>query len=153
MSGNRRNAGRLDSFVDGYRVWLLERGYSPGTVGHELAFLGALGRWMVDQGLEVAQLDGGVIDAFMERRRVEVSSWAARRSRSLLIYLRELGVAGREREVPSTPLVELIDSYRKWLVDERGLAPLTVGRYEALARRFLGERANAGDDLGERAGR
>ena len=44
VSESRLELGRLGPFVEGYRVWLLERGYSPGTVGHELRFLGVLGR-------------------------------------------------------------------------------------------------------------
>jgi len=136
--------------VDGYRVWLLERGYSPGTVDHELRFLGVLGRWMVDEELEVGQLDGGVIMAFVEAHSAEgrAPSVIARGSRSLLIYLREVGAASPECDLPLTRLGELIGSYRRWLVDERGLAPLTVARYVSLATRFLGERVSAVDEFG-----
>jgi site-specific recombinase XerD len=147
---SRLKPGRLGPFVDGYRAWLLERGYAPGTVGHELGFLSALGRWMVEEGLDVAQLDGGVVDAFVQARRGEgrLSSSIAQRPRSLLIYLREIGVVGPERDVQLSPLGELIDRYREWLLADRGLAAITVIRYEALARRFLGERACAEDELG-----
>ncbi len=72
----------------------------------------------------------------------------ARGSRSLLIYLHELGVVGPERGDPLTPLGELIEEYRQWLVGDRGLAPLTVARYVALASRFLGERVSVVDELG-----
>ena len=122
VSESRVEHGRLAPFVDGYRVWLLERGYSPGTVEHEVRFLGALGRWMVDEELEVGQLDGDVVEAFVVAQRVagRVTASIARGSRSLLIYLRELGAVGPERAQPSTPLGELIGNYRQWLVDERG---------------------------------
>src|ERR1035437_8744656 len=130
VSESRLKPGRLGPFVDGYRSWLLERGYSPGTVGHELRFLSALGRWMIDQGLEVGQLDGGVVDAFVEARRAEglLSSAIARGSCSLLIYLQELGVVAPGRDEALSPLGELIDSYREWLLVERGLAVITVIR-------------------------
>jgi site-specific recombinase XerD len=147
---SRLKPGRLGPFVDGYRAWLLERGYAPGTVGHELGFLSALGRWMVEEGLDVAQLAGGVVDAFVQARLVEgrVSSSIGQRPRSLLIYLREIGVVGPERDVQLSPLGALIDRYREWLLADRGLAAITVFRYEALARRFLGERAGPEDELG-----
>jgi site-specific recombinase XerD len=142
--------GRLGPFVDGYRAWLLERGYAPGSVEHELRFLGVLGRWMVAEDLAVAQLDGDVIATFVDAHRVEgrVASAVARGSRSLMVYLRELGVAGPDRGDPLTPLGMLIEEYRQWLVGDRGLAPLTVARYVALATRFLGERVSAVDELG-----
>ncbi|MGO9823193.1 MAG: tyrosine-type recombinase/integrase [Solirubrobacteraceae bacterium] len=149
MSKSRLRPGRLGLFVPGYRGWLLERGYAPGTVKHELGFLGALGRWMIDQGLEVEQLDGGVVDAYADVLRA--GGWRssiARRPRSLLIYLRELGVITPEREERVSALEEMIGSYREWLLVERGLAAITVVRYEALARRFLGERVGLAGELG-----
>lgn len=150
MSEFRLEPGRLGSFVDGYRAWLLERGYSPGTVEHELRFLSVLGRWMVAEELEVGQLDGELIAAFVDAHRGEgrMAAVIARGSRSLLVYLRELGVVGPERGDPVTPLGSLIEDYRGWLVGERGLAPLTVARYLALAARFLGERVSAVDAFG-----
>ena len=98
MSESRLELGRLGPFVEGYRVWLLERGYSPGTVEHELRFLGVLGRWMAAEDVAVEQLNGEVIAAFVEAHRVtgRFAAVVARGSRSLLIYLRELGVVGPE---------------------------------------------------------
>jgi site-specific recombinase XerD len=150
VSESRLELGRLGSFVDGYGVWLLDRGYSPGTVGHELRFLGVLGRWMVAEDVEVGQLDGEVIAAFVDAHRGEgrFAAVVARGSRSLLIYLRELGVVGPAPGDPVTPLGGLIEQYREWLVGDRGLAPLTVTRYVTLATRFLGERVSAVDELG-----
>ena len=46
MSGTRRKPGCLGPFVEGYRVRLLELGYTPGTVRGMLKVLGQLGRWM-----------------------------------------------------------------------------------------------------------
>lgn len=53
MSGSRRRPGRLVRYVDGYRVRLLELGYSPLSVANSLAALGHLGRWMDREGLAV----------------------------------------------------------------------------------------------------
>jgi site-specific recombinase XerD len=147
---SRLEPGRLGPFVEGYRAWLLERDYAPGSVEHELRFLRVLGRWMVAEDLAVDQLDGEVIAAFVGAHRVEgrVAPAVARGSRSLMIYLRELGVVGPEPGEPVTPLVGLIEQYRQWLVGDRGLAPLTVMRYVTLASRFLGERVSAVDELG-----
>ena len=150
MSESCLEPGRLGAFVDGYCAWLLERGYAPGTVEHELRFLGVLGRWMAVEDLAVGQLDGDVIAGFVEAHRVERGAAAvvARGSRSLLVYLRELGAVGPEPGDPLTPLGELLEEYRQWLVSGRGLAPLTVARYVALATRFLGERVSVVDELG-----
>jgi hypothetical protein len=46
----------LGPFVEGYRVWLLERGYSPSAAIRSLIALGHLGRWMERGALAVDQL-------------------------------------------------------------------------------------------------
>lgn len=60
----------------------------------------------------------------------------------LLSYLRETGVVAAEQP-PVTPLGALLGQYRCWMVGERGLAAMTVLRYENTARRFLQEQASA----------
>jgi len=48
MSGTRRKPGRLGPFVEGYRIWLLEVGYTAQTVRAMLKDLGRLGAgWML----------------------------------------------------------------------------------------------------------
>ena len=65
MSGTRRKPGRLGLFVEGYRVRLLELGYTPGTVRGMLRVLGQLGRWMASEGLEPGEFDAAAIEAFL----------------------------------------------------------------------------------------
>ena len=152
MSGTpRRKPGRLGPFVEGYRVRLLELGYTPQTVRAMLKVLGQLGRWMDDEGVEPGRLNMAAVEAFLACRRAGGDRRVASLGelRQLVSYLRELAVMMPEdlpREL--TPLEELIADYREWLVIERGLAPATVHRYEKLARRFLGERVAAEDERG-----
>jgi hypothetical protein len=65
MSGPRRHDGQLGVFVDGYRAWLLERGYTPLMVTHALIALGHLGRWMEREGVDVDGLDDRAVRAFV----------------------------------------------------------------------------------------
>ena len=53
MSGTRRKAGQLAPEVEGYRAWLVERGYTPSTIRNMLKDLGQVGLW-----LSVAGADG-----------------------------------------------------------------------------------------------
>jgi hypothetical protein len=43
MAGSRRQAALLGPQVEGYRNWLLQRGYTPATVRNMLKVLGQLG--------------------------------------------------------------------------------------------------------------
>ncbi len=151
MSGTRRKPGSLGPFVEGYRVRLLELGYTPGTVRGMLKVLGQLGRWMDDEGIALGELDMAALEAFRAARRAGGDRRVASvgELRQLVRHLREVGVMAPE-DAPRRlmPLEGLIGQYREWLVGERGLARATVHRYETLARRFLGERVAPDDELG-----
>ncbi len=145
MSGTRRNAGGLGPQVEGYRAWLGKRGYSPDTVRNMLKELGQVGRWLTAQGLDAEQLNEDRIVAFMLSRRESGYRRVpgARAMEPLLSYLREVGLALAKRPAV-TPLGVLLGDYRRWMVQERNLAPATVLRYENTARSFLSEQATHG---------
>lgn len=150
MSGTRRKPGRLGPFVEGYRVQLLELGYTPGTVRGMLKVLGQLGRWMDDEDVEPGQLNLAAVEAFLAARRANGDRWVASlgQLRQLVSYLRDVGAMTPEGEPRKpTPLETLIADYREWLIAERGLAPATVHRYERLAPRFLAGRVGAEGEL------
>jgi len=151
MSGARRKPGRLGPFVGGYRVWLLEAGYTPQTTRAMLRVLGQLGRWMDSERVAVGAMDMAAIESFLAARRAggDRRVPTVRALRSMLIFLRDVGVMVRD-EPPRAlmPVEVLVDEYRQWLIAERGLASMTVLRYEILARRFLTGRISPEDDLG-----
>lgn len=148
MSGTRRKPGVLGPQYEGYRDWLMQRGYTPGTVVNMLTVLGHVGCWLQTQGLEVEHLDEDSIAAFLAARKVAGRRpvLGARAMVPLLSFLRDGGIIAAAQPSP-TPLGVLLGQYRHWLIQERGLAPMTVTRYHATAGRFLEEQALAGGCL------
>lgn len=145
MGSPRRKAGLLGPEVEGYRAWLSGRGYSPSTVRGMLKNLGQVGVWLSAEGLEAAQFDEVRVPAFLaaRRRAGRLRVPGPRAMVPLLTYLREAGVVPAAN--PSlTPLDELLAQYRLWMRQERGLAAMTMLRYESTARRFLQEQASDG---------
>jgi site-specific recombinase XerD len=142
MSGTRRKPGGLGPQVEGYRAWLVAQGYTASTVRNMLKELGQVGRWLTVEEVEAAQLDEQRITAFITARHAAGYRRAPgpRAMAPLLSYLREAGVVAAMQPL-TTPLELLLAQYRKWLVDERGIAASTVLRYENTARRFLSEQA------------
>jgi len=142
MSGTRRKPGELGPHVEGYREWLTQRGYTTLTVRNMLKDLGEVGQWMSGEALVTAQLDEEAMTSFRAtsqangRRR----GLGPRAMLPLLTYLRELGVTPA-RQPSQTALAALLAEYRHWMLQERGLAPTTVLRYENTARRFLQQQA------------
>jgi site-specific recombinase XerD len=145
MSGTRRKAGLLGSQVEGYRAWLLRRGYTSGTVRNMLKDLGQVGLWSAAEGLGLADLNEQRMAAFLVARRAAGRRRALgiRAMAPLLGYLREIGVVPAA-SAPLTPLGELLAQYRSWMLQERNLAVSTVLRYENTARHFLHQQASTG---------
>ena len=142
MTGRPRKPGAMGPFIEGYGAWLTKRGYSPGTVIHLLAMAGALGRWMDTRGIVVGDLNRAVIAEFRSARRASGMRCVpgAHGLDRLLEFLGQQGALAVS--VPAGPVEELVQRYRRWLVEERGLAEATVERYVKLARLFLTQRSS-----------
>jgi hypothetical protein len=144
MSGSRRKPGPLGPFVEGYRAWLLGRGYSPSVVVRSLITLGHLGRWLERNALAVDQLTAAAISTFLAEYRLDHGRLPGASVWPLHEYLRAEGAVPPEPPAVVAPVEQLIGEYREWLVCERGLAPVTVRAAEQFARRFLDQRVDAG---------
>ncbi len=146
MSGSpRRKPGRMAADIEPFREWLRAAGYTPGSTRGLLMVMGQLGRWMhanVDEGEQLTMAD---LDAFVGWLRSRFSSRTPRLRSSdpLVAYLLVAGVIEPPAVPPPSDVEVLIDGFRRWMVDERGLAAGTVLRYENTARRFLNERHEA----------
>lgn len=112
--------------------------------------LGSLGRWMDAECVEVGALTVAAIESFLAdlraagRQRVPT----VRALRSMQSYLRLAGVMVGEEPLLLSPVEVLVGEYRGWLISDRGLAAMTVLRYETLAGRFLTSRVTPVDELG-----
>jgi len=146
MAGTRRKAALLTGHVEDYGSWLAERGYTALSARNELKVLGQVGRWLLDEGLQPAQLDEERAAMFIAARRAAGFRRVPgpRGMRPLLGFLMEAGVIAAPGPVAPTPADELLGHYRSWMVQERGLAATTILRYENTARRFLQEQASTG---------
>lgn len=141
MAGSRRRPGVLAPFVEGFESTLLSRGYTPGSVRNMLKVLGQMGRWLEATGIDPSELDAGRVDAFCEYRRAGWRRRVERRSARLVLeYLIGQGVVPRPPCPTPSALDELLETFRGWMVDERGLAEPTIIRYLRTARIFLGQR-------------
>jgi integrase/recombinase XerD len=149
MAGSTRVPleGPLGSFVDGFVVYLVEQGYSDGSVKGHVLRIRQMSCWMAAEGVEVAQLTPATVERFLEERRREGKSVmiSARGSRPLIGYLGGLGVLAPEDRAPSCAEV-LVKDFRAYLLGERALQANTVANYEDVARVFLAERP---EPLGE----
>ncbi len=145
MIHHTKVSGPLAELADGFRLELERLGYTAMSREFKLAEVARLSLW-----LEVHRL--GVGDICLARIEEFLADWAAGSTHTrtlvamdpLLAWLRAQGLCAGEPLPVVTPLDELLERYRSWLVTERRLASRTIKRYEQLARLFLGERVLLG---------
>lgn len=142
MTGSpRRKPGLMAVHVEPFGEWLRAAGYTPGSTRGLLMVMGQLGRWM-ESSVEQEQLTLADLDSFAEWLRCRSAHRVPRLRGNdpLRSYLIEAGVVRLPALPPPGEVDVLLDGFRGWMIDERGLAAGTVLRYENTARRFLNER-------------
>jgi integrase/recombinase XerD len=100
--------------------------------------VGQLDHWLAGERLSAADLTAARVERFCAARRAAGQRRVPTMQTLgvLFGFLRDQLVLPAEQPVV-TPLEELLARYRSYLAGDRGAAPLTVLRYERMARRFL----------------
>lgn len=142
--------GPLATYSDGFRLELARQGFRDNSACNQLQLMAHASRWLAAQRLGADDLTPAHVSDFLEVRRAEgYTLWLSPKAMvPMLGYLRGIGVVATPVPAgPSTPAERLMDAYRAYLVQERGLATGTVADYLHVARLFLATRP-AGGDLG-----
>jgi hypothetical protein len=137
-SSRVRVSGPLAAHADDFGEALRRRGYPPERATRHVQLLAQLSRWLEERELDVSDLSEERVAEFLAARRAKGYAenpslrWVLR----LLGFLPALEVA---KTAPTAPtLVEaMIEHYRRYLVEERGLAASTVRTYLDVASLFL----------------
>ncbi len=135
-----RVPGPLAPYTDGFRSDLARLRYSPGGTEYQMWVMAQLSRWLVAHGLEVADLTPDRVEQFLvvQRRRKGRRLATERSLRPLFGYLRDQDVLlPPSKSTSMTEADELLERYRRYLAQQRGLAPQTVVHYAFMAREFL----------------
>jgi site-specific recombinase XerD len=137
-----RVTGPLADYAAGFRAELESQGYRPNAVGDQLYVTAHVSRWLESRGLEVPEFTPEQIEAFLvARRKVGYTLWLSHKGVAPLVeYLRKLGVVPvPEAALPVTPEEHMLEAFRIYLVEERGLASGSVAADLHMARLFLSD--------------
>jgi site-specific recombinase XerD len=152
-------AGR---FVDGFAQHLEEAGFKPATIREYLRVVHHLSAWTEGRGDSLENLDDGCMVAFgrhlrhccrcLTGKKVRKNGHAVARARVFLTYLRHLGIV-ESAEIEPRKAAErpLLDAFRRFMVEHRGLAESTTKMYLRIIANFLDmtdgdiSRVNAGE--------
>jgi integrase/recombinase XerD len=117
---------------------LLEQGYSRNTIHSKLWLVARLSRWLEQQGLTLAQVTPSTLQRFEKDRWKRAGTKRKNSLVPILRYLRSAGLVPESAQPTRVGAVEeLLRRYREYLVAERGVAKVTLVKYEHVARLFL----------------
>jgi site-specific recombinase XerD len=128
----------LAPYAAGFEEVLGHQGYRSAT--DHLYVMAQLSRWLFIEQLETADLTAVRLEDFARWRSTGgyISPMSSARMSRLVDYLVSNGVIARSGPVaPGTPAEVLVDRYRCYLVEQRGLVAQSVRVYIDVARAFL----------------
>lgn len=139
-TGAAARAGPLGQYIAGYVEKLVGAGYARATIRWRLCLVCVFGRWVDRAQLRVCDLDEEAIEQHVREglvcgRRCRAIAGALRR---FLDHLRAAGVTTTAPKARPCQLLTAVERrYRRFLEEERGLAPPTIENYLSLLRQFL----------------
>ncbi len=139
-----RVVGPLEPYAAGLAAELTRLGYTVHSARLQLGLAAHLSRWLAGEGMDASMLTPAVVAQFLVARRgAGHRAYRSPTSLSMLLgYLRGLGVTPLPVvPEPQGPVEVLLERYRRYLVDERGLGAPTARGYVDLARLFVIGRA------------
>jgi integrase/recombinase XerD len=118
---------------------LRELGYAPGSASNHLALVAKLSKFLDRRGLSAGDVNAVVLEQFcLSLRRGGRSTLTPKTFVWLVEFLRDVGVeASSVPRPPRSETEELLERYRRFVLDERGLAPDTVALYTRAIGLFL----------------
>ncbi len=134
-----RVRGPLSAYAVGFGRFLAGQGYTPGSVRLQMYLVAQLSRWLDAEGLDAGGLTELAAERFIAARRARVERLFRSRQalEPMLGYLRGLGVAPAPVVAVLTPVEELVERYRRYLLVERTLTVGTARVYVTAIRPFL----------------
>ena len=121
-----RMTGPLAAYTDGFRGYLAGLGYAPSSAQDQLRLMADVSRWLDGQAADASGLTTERIAEFLRTRRGSyVRLVSGRALAPMLGFLRGLAVTPPQpAPVPGTRVDQLVEAYRRYLCDERGLDPV-----------------------------
>lgn len=143
-----RVVGPLELYASGFAEYLLRQGYAAGSVAQRLRLMAQVSHWLSEQGLGAATLTAQTVEQFVALRRAAGYSvyCSAAGLAPLVDYLDGLGVVASPPPRAMSPVEALLQRYRDYLVDERGVAAASARLYVNAVSGFVAGRV-VGDRL------
>lgn len=132
--------GPMESFAEGFRLSLLDAGYTPLSAVVQLRLMAHASRWLESQQIPLRDFTTQRVTEFITGRHKAgyTGLYTSEAMVPMLQFLRGHGAVPMSVAfVPDSAAEVLLASFHRYLLHERGLAASTAAAYVARARRFL----------------
>jgi len=158
MGGNSsrvRIIGPLVPYAAGFLAELENQGYRANAACDQLRLLAHVSTWLQERNVGLDSFTSVHVEEFLVTRRIAgYAQWCTPKGLApLLNYLRALNVVPEATIEPPTSSETVLDAFRRYLLEERGLVAGTATSYVSVARLLLDENAHPVDLLEHLEGR
>ena len=138
----RLRQGPLSEHLDAYATAVSAQGYGRHSIREQIVVIADFSRWLKQKRIDVQALDSEVVYRFLRlrRRQQRVRRGDPKALERLLTMLRQIGVVKPQSPVADTAHSRIIAEFQHYLLQERGLSPLTLLNYIPVVEQFLAER-------------
>jgi site-specific recombinase XerD len=133
----------LSEHLDAYATAVAAQGYGRHSIREQIVVIADFSRWLEQKSIAVQALDSNVVDRFLRlrRRQERVRRGDPKALDRLLTMLRQIGVVKPEQPpVADNAQTRIVAEFQRYLLQERGLSPLTLLNYVPVVEQFLAER-------------
>ena len=137
----RLHQAPLGRYIDNYAARLVDRGYAYRTARTHLAAIWRLSVFLFTRNLAAEALDERIIARFLRHcrcngRQPRSDGWALH---AFLTMLRETSVCPAQAAARLSLDDQLLEDFRRYLLEQRGLALVSIDRLIPILRYFLRE--------------
>ena len=136
----RLRVGPLAPHFDAYLKQIEQEGFLPSSAPMQMYAIARFSNWLHNRRLDLQQVNEATVERFLQRDPGIIHSGEVAPLRRLLAMLRKIEVTPAKPPQPRNDQQRLIDEYRRYLLQERGLAEASLLNYIPFAEQFLSDR-------------
>jgi len=147
---SRLRVGPLAPYVDAYLKQIEQEGFLPSSAPMQMYAIARFSNWLHDRRLDLHQVNEATVERFLQRDPGIAHSGEVAPLRRLLAMLRKIEVTPAKPPEPGNCRQRFVDEYRRYLLQERGLAKTSLLNYVPFAEQLLTDRFSQSNmDLSE----
>ena len=139
----RLRQGPLSEHLDAYAAAQAQQGYGRHSIRQHIVVLADFSRWLKQKQIAIQDLDSSVVDRFLRlrRRQERVRRGDPLALARMLNLLCQTGIVKpSDKPVSGDACSRMVEEFRCYLLQERGLSTATLQNYLPVIEQFLSER-------------